>query len=445
MKRIYITLLSISLGISATAQQSLSVSEALEICLANNLQLKYQAKQVQISENNNNWANAGRSPKVEVNLSNISGVRKSNNPANLFLPEVLSYDNNTSGGIDMSLVLFNGGLIKYNKANLELLDEQAKLNLKISIEDLTEQLMLAYYQILLVEEQQVVLGNVKQLSKDRLDFQELKREYGAASTFDVLQAKDAYLNDSISTVQLDNQLLALYNNLKLIMGVYGSDMTFSLSDKLETIIPLLEKDALEERMLANNTELLNLRLSDEIRANAINIEKASLKPSIGLGLGLNGSLGNNYVDANIPNTNDLIGSIMSTDINPFLGFTASYTIFDGGVRKTRISNAEIQYNANKDLLRNAEQRVSTQFDNTYLQMQSNARIVEMSEQQLKNAAQNIDIAKDRFENGLISSFDYRSIQLAYLNASQRLLEARFELVNSQIGLLNLTGGLYSMN
>ena len=101
----------------------------------------------------------------------------------------------------MSLVLFNGGLIKYNKANLELLDEQAKLNLKISIEDLTEQLMLAYYQILLVEEQQVVLGNVKQLSKDRLDFQELKREYGAASTFDVLQAKDAYLNDSISTVQ----------------------------------------------------------------------------------------------------------------------------------------------------------------------------------------------------------------------------------------------------
>ena len=67
----------------------------------------------------------------------------------------------------------------------------------------------------------------------------------------------------------------------------------------------------------------------------------------------------------------------------------------------------------------------------------------MSEQQLDNASKNLDIAKDRFENGLISSFDYRTIQLGYLSASQARLEARFNLINSQISILNLTGGLYT--
>ena len=67
----------------------------------------------------------------------------------------------------------------------------------------------------------------------------------------------------------------------------------------------------------------------------------------------------------------------------------------------------------------------------------------MSAEQLENASRNLEIAKDRFENGLISSFDYRTIQLGYLNASQSRLEARFNLINSQIALLNLTGGLYT--
>ena len=106
----------------------------------------------------------------------------------------------------MNLLLYNGGRIKYAKTGLGLQREQAELNMRIAIEDLTEQLMLAYYQVLLVEEQRTVLQEVKSLSKDRLDFQELKREYGSASTFDVIQAKDAYLNDSIAYIQLENQI-----------------------------------------------------------------------------------------------------------------------------------------------------------------------------------------------------------------------------------------------
>ena len=443
MMRISISLFLILQFSFAFGQTELSLSQALEIGLANNLQVRFQEKQVLISENNDTWANAGRTPTVDVTAVNQSAISQQVNPANVILPEQLSYSTGLNGGLEMNLLLYNGGRIKYAKTGLGLQREQAELNMRIAIEDLTEQLMLAYYQVLLVEEQRTVLQEVKSLSKDRLDFQELKREYGSASTFDVIQAKDAYLNDSIAYIQLENQIAALHNNLKLVMGISGNTEQYNLSDNLESVIPLLEKEGLQQRMLDNNTDILNLRLADKLALNNIDIQKTALKPTLGLGLGVSGNLNSIYLDAENPITMEIIGRNTSYGVNPFLNLTASYRLFDAGLRKTRIQNAEVQWQANKDLMLNMEQTIATQFENTYLQMVTNQHVLEMSEQQLDNASKNLDIAKDRFENGLISSFDYRTIQLGYLSASQARLEARFNLINSQISILNLTGGLYT--
>ena len=109
MKRISTVLFLVGMCLSSIAQSDLSLSQALEICLSNNLQLKYQSKQQQISANNNNWANAGRSPSVSVSLANQSDISQVNNPANLFLPEQLSYTSGVTGSVEMSLVLYSGG------------------------------------------------------------------------------------------------------------------------------------------------------------------------------------------------------------------------------------------------------------------------------------------------------------------------------------------------
>ncbi|MDG1297703.1 MAG: TolC family protein [Saprospiraceae bacterium] len=443
MLRISIILLMLVQFSFLNGQTELSLSQALEISLANNLQVRFQEKQITISENNDTWANAGRTPTIDIAATNQSAISQQINPANVILPEQLSYSTGLSGSMEMNLVLYNGGRVKYAKSGLGLQKEQAALNMRMAVEDLTEQVMLAYYQVLLVEEQETVLEEVKLLSKDRFDFQELRKTYGSASTFDVIQAKDAYLNDSIAFIQLENQIAALHNNLKLVMGLADSGDEYVLIDNLESVIPLLEKEALQQRMLDSNTDLLNLRLSDELALNNIDIQKTTLKPSIGLGLGVSGNLNSSYLDAENPITNEIIGSNTSTGVNPFLSISATHRLFDSGLRKTRIQNAEIQWMANKDLLQNMEQNISTQFENTYLQMETNQRVLNMSAEQLENASRNLEIAKDRFENGLISSFDYRTIQLGYLNASQSRLEARFNLINSQIALLNLTGGLYT--
>lgn len=430
---------------SATAQTELSLSAAIEKAIGHNLQIEFQQKQVQLAEQSDNWANAGRTPTIDATIFNQSAINRQVNPANVILPEQLSYTTGLQGSVDMNLILFNGGRIKLNKDNLSLQTEQARLDMRIAIEDLSEQVMIAYYNILLLEEQLKVLEEVKTLSRDRLDFQELRQSFGSASTFDVLQAKDAYLNDSITCIQLDNQLVGLTNNLKLLMGEAQGAEKYTLTNDLEDMMPLISEQELRQRMLDNNSDLTNLRLADQLAQNSIALEKTSLKPTIAMSAGFNSNLNSSYLDAENPITMEIIGANTSSGVNPFVGISATYRIFDGGVRKNRIQNAELRLLSNQDLRKNLEQSLGTQFNNTYLQLEANQQVLLISADQLDHAAQNLEIAKDRYENGLISSFDYRSIQLGYLNAAQRKLEAHFDVLNAQIALMNITGGLYQLN
>ena len=444
LKNIF-ALVFLVLSWSATAQTELSLSAAIEKAIGHNLQIEFQQKQVQLAEQSDNWANAGRTPTIDATIFNQSAINRQVNPANVILPEQLSYTTGLQGSVDMNLVLFNGGRIKLNKDNLSLQTEQARLDMRIAIEDLSEQVMIAYYNILLLEEQLKVLEEVKILSRDRLHFQELRQSFGSASTFDILQAKDAYLNDSITCIQLDNQLVGLTNNLKLLMGEAQGAEKYTLTNDLEDMMPLISEQELRQRMLDNNSDLANLRLADQLAQNSIALEKTSLKPTIGMSAGFNSNLNSSYLDAENPITMEIIGANTSSGVNPFVGISATYRIFDGGVRKNRIQNAELRLLSNQDLRKNLEQSLGTQFNNTYLQLEANQQVLLISADQLDHAAQNLEIAKDRYENGLISSFDYRSIQLGYLNAAQRKLEAHFDVLNAQIALMNITGGLYQLN
>jgi outer membrane protein len=163
MLRISIILLMLVQFSFLNGQTELSLSQALEISLANNLQVRFQEKQITISENNDTWANAGRTPTIDIVAANQSAISQQINPANVILPEQLSYSTGLSGSMEMNLVLYNGGRVKYAKSGLGLQKEQAALNMRMAVEDLTEQVMLAYYQVLLVEEQQTVLEEVKLL------------------------------------------------------------------------------------------------------------------------------------------------------------------------------------------------------------------------------------------------------------------------------------------
>ena len=69
------------------------------------------------------------------------------------------------------------------------------------------------------------------------------------------------------------------------------------------------------------------------------------------------------------------------------------------------------------------------------------RIFNLSKTSFQVAQQNFDIAKLKENSGLLSSFNLRDIEMAYLSSGITLFQSAYNLIESHTTLLKLTGGI----
>ncbi len=72
-------------------------------------------------------------------------------------------------------------------------------------------------------------------------------------------------------------------------------------------------------------------------------------------------------------------------------------------------------------------------------------LLEVAEESLEAAELNMQIAGEKFRTGAINSFNYRDIQLIYLNSAIRRLNAVYDVIDSRTNLTRLIGGFISEN
>ena len=295
------------------------------------------------------------------------------------------------------------------------------------------------------KEQLDVVQEVLTLSRDRVAYQELRKEFGQASTFDILQTKDAYLNDSTNYVLQLNTFETALRNLNRSMGVDDLSTQYLLTDKLQYDVSDYAIDDLQQRMLANNHQLQNELANRELAAINTRIQESDLKPSLSLQAGTNYNVGISFGEqtlefgANISTRS--LPEVAAKTFTGFVNFNATYPIFDGGVRQKRIENAKTEEIIAQAGISDLKRTLNSQLANTLATYNTQKRLVDVTTQLVDNARRNLEIAEERFRGGLINSFDYRTIQLGYINASQQRLTALFNLKNTETELVRLIGGL----
>jgi outer membrane protein TolC len=288
-----------------------------------------------------------------------------------------------------------------------------------------------------------VLEEVLALSRDRIAYEEARQEFGQSVTFDLLQTRDAYLNDSTNYILQKNNLDAALRNLKLAMREDDLSTEYRLSDSLGFKPTDYALEALEQDLLSQNNSLKLQQLNRELANINTRIQESARYPTVSLGAGLNfnASLANGEQVFSFSPEPQTIDGARANTFNSFVNVTASYRLFDDGIRKRSIENAQkqeliAQYNT-EDL----KQQLRIQLANTLAGYDAQRRLVDVSRARVENDRQNLAIARERFQGGLISSFDYRTIQLNFINANQNLLNALFNLKSTEVELLRLTGKL----
>ena len=424
------------------AQEALSLSQAIQIGLQNNYQIDIAENEWAIARSNNDWGQAGRYPTVNFNMSSTNGYINRVDPSVIFQPEIAFFSGTVAGTLDAGWVLFDGYRVRTTKAQLEKLEELGGQDAALIIENTIQDIILAYYLVQIQDEQLRVVEEVLQLSSDRLAYQDLRREYGQASTFDLLQTRDAYLSDSTNLLLQQNNFQNAMRSLNLAMGVDELGKTYQLTDPLVFKAPTFDLDTLRGRLLSDNNTLQLLRLQQDMAGIQRQLAESDRYPRVSMNGGLSYTVNpRDNGDAINRFTNEKIGFTVGRTFNGYLNFTATYNLFDGGVRRRNVENAQVRELSSQYAFKDQERMLIAGLENMYATYDTQHRVLQVTEDLLDNARHNLDIAEERFNGGLINSFDYRTIQLGYISASQSRLNAYFNLKNTETELIRLIGGL----
>ncbi|MCB0806339.1 MAG: TolC family protein [Bacteroidales bacterium] len=426
-------LIILAIPMSLAGQDSLSLGNALQIGLQNNFQVQIFEQEYEIAKLNNSWGTVGRFPSVSLGATNIN--RYDDSPLQTNPDERAEYTTHSiSPYVNANWLLFSGFGVKMNKDKLELLESLSEGYSTLVVENTIQAIILGYYKVLLEQEKLEILHKVKALSGDRFRYEQARQDLGSSVTFDVLQAKNSFYSDSTNYLLQQLNVKNANLNLNLLLGE-PVESQFFLTDSFQVKRPTYNYDTLYNSMMADNKNLRNQYVNQEILKKEIGIQKSNLYPVVSMNAGADyGERRLKYTDMDPINTNSF---------DYYANFTLSFNLFNGGNTRRAIKAAQISEQIGQLETRELEQTLGNYLLNQYDLYSIRKQLYEVAEVNIESAELNMQISTEKYRSGTINSFNFRDVQLIYLNAAFRRLEAIYDLIDTRTELLRLTGGIIS--
>lgn len=421
-------------GLKAQVQPNpLSLQDAINIMLETNFDIQIMGKNLESARLYNTYGAAGFYPSVSVGASqnnrydNTKASVTTNNRDELRTTTLRPYT-------QLNWTLFNGFAARISKEKLQKLQEYSEGNMALVVENKIQAVVLAYYQALLNAEMLKTIDKVKKLSRDRYDYMLTKQGFGGAVSYDVLQAQNAFLTDSTTYLLQQLELKKSFLNLNLLLGVDKS-VAFELTDTFAVIDEEYDFDLLEEKMLGNNKTLTNQYINQEIFKKNSAVAKSGYYPALQL------SAGSDYTNARYNYAGIPASDSYSYDF--YANFSLSFNLFNGGKTRRAIQDARIQEEIGQIEIDQMKQSLSNALLAIVQMYDIRKQLLQVADLSLEKAKLNLELSTERFKSGAINSFNFRDVQMVYLNAEFNRLEAVYNLLDANTEILRLSGGIIS--
>ncbi|MFC2103732.1 TolC family protein [Bacteroidota bacterium] len=420
-KYIFLLILSaISLNLFAQ-EEMLTLSGAIEKVLESNYGIVISKSDVKISEINNSWGTAGRYPTIGFTASSANSMD--------LIDDVTS--NRISGGVGLNWTLFNGFRVNITKDKLEKLEQLAKGRSGVVVENTIQDVIMGYYNILLQQKRLEVLNTLMHISEDRYKYEQTKYDIGGSVTYNVLLAKNIYLDDKAAYLNQEVVVRNAIRNLNFLLGEQpNKQWNFSEEFNSDTTEYILGD--LMDKMMASNQTLQNQYVNLLLQQEDVRLQRSSLYPRVSLSAGIDNSYSWIKPDAQ--------PEIYNEDLAPYGNVSLSYDIFSAGNRKRAIDIARINEEISQVETEEMKHSLTNQLYNEYEVYNLRKTLLNVASESLEAAEMNLQIAEEKFKSGAINSFNYRDIQLNYLNSALNQLQSIYNLIYSNSTLTRLTGG-----
>ena len=425
-KLITILFIIISFHLAGQENNELTLNDAINRALKNNYGIITTKKSQEISEMNNTWGNAGALPTIQF----VGSGSKSKN----YNDEDDYTTQNLNGTVEISKTLFRGFSVHIQKDRLGELEKLSEGNVSLVIENTIYNVILSYYNILLADEQVDIARNNMELSKDRYQRAREQKKIGSSRTYDLLQAKNAFLKDSSDYLSAKSSYNNAVRELNYHMAA-DKEQTYQFTSSFEPDTTDFRLSDLQDKMLENNKTLRNQFLNLELSKLDVKSAKSAYYPSLSL------KASGGYSDSETEYENMTQMNRSSEGANASVSLSLSYTIFNGNQRKRALRAAKLEKEISQIETEEMKQDLKNQLAQEYELYNVRKQLLNVAEENLNAAELNLQLSKEKFQSGAINSFNFRDVQQVYQDAAYNYQRAIFNVIQSYNTLLRLTGGI----
>lgn len=427
----YKTLLVLLFALPMHAQEVLKLEDAIKIALQNNYEIKIASNGVKINQANVAPGNAGMLPNVGATitdtngLQNVSQTRSDGTTASLNNAKSSSLNY----GVNLGWTVFDGFKMFASLKQFKELEKLGEVQLKQTIITKVGDVTTTYFNLVQLQQQLMAMDTTLVISNQRLTLAQNRFSIGKASKLEVLNAQVDLNTDKTNQLKLKET----YATTKIVLNqILARDTTldFKVEENIVVNDQLKLTDLMELAKKQNpqlEAQLINKRVS-ELQLKQI---KAGRYPTVTLNSGYG-----------LTDTHSMLGfTTQSHSAGINYGFNASFNIFNGFYQNRNEKIAKLQIDNAALAIEQQNKTLESQLNTAYQAYSTNLELTKLEKNNEVIAKQNMDITFEKFRIGTITTLEFRTAQLNYINARVRYTEAQYQAKLSEILLNELAGNL----
>ncbi len=438
IKTIPLLLLGLILSNTVSAQQTLSLKDALNYAIENSAKVKkskmdieggrYKVQEVRAQALPQITGNAGLTynPIIGQLVADIGGTTQSFKMGQKW---------NSTAGVQLSQQLFNQQVFTGLQAARSS-EEYYNLTSQYTEEQIIELVAGNYYQVLVNRQQMNVIDtNIKNVKViENIISNQYKN--GLAKKIDVDRIKVNLTNLETQRSQVLNAITQLENQLKFSMGMpVSANITLPKTELTEvTQLPELS-DSLN---FDNRTEIKLLDNQDKLLSLQRKAYVAEYYPSL--------ALTGNYTYSSQSGSFDFLKS-SNTAIgfgSSAVGLTLKVPIFNGFLTRSKIRQADVDIRKAKEDRRESVNSLNLAYENAKIQLRNNINTINAQKKNAQLADEIYRSTQNNYNNGLANLTDLLDTENSLTEAQNSYIQALLNYKIAEIQLIKSNGNIKSL-
>jgi outer membrane protein TolC len=414
---------------NAKAQELITIESAVKIALENNYEIKIASNNSIINTTNVAIGNAGMLPTIAATATANNRVQNSSQTLQSGIVNSLdnAKNNSLNYGVNLDWTVFDGFKMFAKFDQLKELQKLGETQLKQIILTKISDVTTTYFDLVQQQQQLKALDSTIVISNQRLALAQNRFVIGKASKLEVLNAQVDLNTDQVAFLKQKE----LYTNTKIMMNqilARDTKTDFKVIDtiQVDSALELNELGALAQKQ---NPQLVAQIISNKVAELQLKQVKANRYPTVRLNTGYN-----------LTETQASLGFATATSAKGFnYGFSAALPIFDGLAQNRNEKIAQLQIDNSRLTIDQQKLALESQLAMSYRTYLTNLELIQLEDKNEAIAKQNLAITLDKFKIGTITTLEFRTAQLNYVNAKVRNSNAQFQAKLSEIALKELAG------